>query len=391
MQSILRGRGETLVCCRTPSQLLHEPPGEYYTSPQIFEQEKEKVFKRKWLYVAHVSQVREPGDYVTVRAALESLIVTRDRNGAVRAYFNVCRHRGSQICDELSTGKAKAFVCPYHRWSYGLDGSLLAAPAMRNGEDFDYPEFGLQEAHCEVFYGSIYVWLGKEPEMSLRDQLSGGGMFPINDEKLSSIEPERVKMIHENRHIAKANWKIVMENNIECYHCASGHPDIAVVADLENFYYERGDDGELVACGVDSSFGLKEDVKTYSMDGERVCKKRLGNLADGDSFVWADMVMWSSHPHFCDYSQKMIVHPISVDTSEIVLQWFVHEDAVEGVDYEVKDVIALFSAVAEQDYVFVERQQRGVSSDRYIPGPNHSLRETDMEAALLDYIKLMEA
>ncbi|WP_328842759.1 aromatic ring-hydroxylating oxygenase subunit alpha [Streptomyces sp. NBC_00258] len=365
-------------------------PREWYTSPEIFRKEIDKIFHRQWIYVGHVSQAKNTGDYFVARAATESIIVTRAKNGGLRAHFNVCRHRGSQLCDELSSGNTKRFVCPYHNWTYDLDGKLAGAPATRDGVDFNYSEFGLQDAYVDTFHGSIYVWLGREqPACTLREQLTGGGQFPIDDARIEIAEPERLKLAHEVRYEIKANWKLMIENNIECYHCISGHPSLMVSCDATNYFYERDEEGGLKIKG-DGSYGLRPDMKTFSMDGELVSKKQLGALEPGDSIVWVDNLMWNGTCFFTDHSQRGIVNPLTVDTCELWMQWFVHENAVEGVDYEVGPLTQVFKEVAAEDHAFVERNARGVKSSRYVPGPNNALRETDMEAALTMYLNMME-
>src|SRR5262245_19048767 len=126
-------------------------PREYYVSEEIFQTELERVFERQWLFAAHVSQVPRPGDFVVRQIGPESLIIARDPDGRLRAFFNVCRHRGAELCKAGSAGSAKRIVCPYHSWSYGLDGSLKGAPGSTDGVDFDFERFPLHEAHCDTY------------------------------------------------------------------------------------------------------------------------------------------------------------------------------------------------------------------------------------------------
>ncbi|HWI22374.1 MAG TPA: aromatic ring-hydroxylating dioxygenase subunit alpha, partial [Baekduia sp.] len=252
-------------------------PGHYYTSQEIFDMETERVFRTQWLYAGHVSQIPDTGNFFVARLATESLIITRDADDRVRAFFNVCRHRGSQLCPEGSSGKKKRFVCPYHNWSFSLDGKLLGSPGSPDGVDFNYADWPLHEADVDVLYGSIYVHLGREPIQPLREQL--GERLVHDDWQL--LDPERAKVIREQRYPVNANWKLVLENNLECYHCAGSHPELSVACDYEGFYIER--DGTVRDSERKQNpghFPLREGMKTFSMDGDWVCKKRFGTPQD---------------------------------------------------------------------------------------------------------------
>ena len=362
-------------------------PRDYYTSEEIFETEVSRVFETQWIYVGHTCQVRNPGDYFVARAATESLIVVCDHDRRVRAFFNTCRHRGSELCTQGTSGAAKQFVCPYHRWSYGLDGRLLGAPGSRDGVDLDYAAWPLQEAACEVFHGQIHVHLG-EPQASVATLLGGR----VREQDLVAIASERVKLVQEKRYAINANWKLALENNAECYHCAGAHPELAVACDYTGWFKDTDglarDDERKHNPG---HFPLRPGMKTFSLDGEWVCKKFLGSpQAEGFSVTYVLTPVYVAVGYFADHAVNLALHPVDKDHTELLAQWFVHEEAVEGIDYELDRVMGVFDATNREDVALIEGNQRGVRSRRFIPGPNSATREDFLQVALGQYLELMD-
>ncbi|WP_040167366.1 aromatic ring-hydroxylating oxygenase subunit alpha [Microbacterium gorillae] len=372
------------------SDVIHHPnhftslPREYYVSAELFEAEGREIFQNQWQYVGHTSQIPNPGDYIVTSFWRESLIITRTRRDAVKAYFNVCRHRGSQICTPDSTGTARGFSCPYHQWSWNLDGELRGAPAASDIPDFDKTRWSLHEAAVEVVHGSIYIHLGT-PERSAREQLTG-----IDDETMALIEPERMKLIHEERYRVQANWKLMMENNLECYHCAGAHPALFTVADVPIGFGEIDADGCVVFDETAGFFPVKPGMQTFSMDGAWVCRKPLGTPQPaGFNAGWHSLPIFDGHVYYADHAVHMSLNPIDVDTTEFLCQWFVHEDAVEGVDYDTASVIEIFDITNREDVALTEANARGARSIRFVPGPNSPTRESGLDEGLTHYLELM--
>ena len=370
------------------SQYFTSLPRDYYVSQAIFEREKKRVFQRSWLYAGHVSQLRQSGDFFTRDIGTESMIITRDSSGAVRAFFNVCRHRGAQLCPSGSAGRARQFVCPYHHWSYGTDGHLKRAPGMRDGVDMDLRDWPLHEARCETFFGSIWVWLGEDADQApslaqtLEPRVNDIGM-------LTRVEPERTKIAHEEQYTVKANWKLLLENNCECYHCAGGHPSLAIACDYTGFFGAPGEETPRLS-GPTSHFPLREGMKTFSMDGEWVCEKPLGTGFSPDfSCGYITVPVFAGPVYFADHGVNLDIVPLDKDTTRLVAQWFVHEDAVEGVDYDVQRLIEVFHVTNIEDGKLTELNQRGINSHRFVPGPNNPTREPFIKAALNTYLELM--
>lgn len=360
-------------------------PREYYVSPAIFEEEIRKVFHRQWLVAGHISLIPNPGDYYVKQVGPESMIFARDTQGDIRAYFNVCRHRGYRLLDNEASGCTRGFVCPYHHWSYDLEGQLRKVPGTRDGRDFAFGDFPLHEAQCAVWHGFIYVWLGKETAPPLADVLG-----PITKPDAMAIcQPERLKLAHRKVYHLDSNWKAMMENDMECYHCAhGGHPSLAIACNFQGFFAK--DEAER-PLSHEEHFPLRPGMKTFSMDGERVCAKPLGTAQDGFSAGFLLWPLFTGPVMFTDHAVSLELTPLSVGKSLFIAEWYVHEEAVEGVDYDVERLIAVFDVTNREDKAFGERNYQGMQSSRFEPGPLHPRREDGVIAAYDLYRSMMAA
>jgi phenylpropionate dioxygenase-like ring-hydroxylating dioxygenase large terminal subunit len=352
---------------------------EQYLSQAIYEAELKKIHCRQWLLVGHISLLKNPGDYYVKQVGPESLIIARDSSQRVRAYFNVCRHRGFRICQANETGNAKRLTCPYHAWTYSVDGSLVAAPGYKNGEDADFSEYGLHEAWCEIHYGFIFVCLSRERPVSLASQLA-----PIcNDDALRLVDPERMKMVHRETYIINANWKTVVENDSECYHCGVAHPALSVACDYQRFYKDKR---------TGAHFPLRSEMKTFSTDGDWVCSKRLGT-PQPEQFSTGFLLfpLFAGPVFFADHCVSLETTPLAVDRTQLISEWYVHEDAVAGVDYNIERLIRVFHETNIEDARLMERNYAGVRSMRFVPGPLSANREDGTIAFLNLYEEMMRA
>ncbi len=190
---------------------------EFYRDPAVFQRDIARVHMRHWLCVGHVSRIPKPGDYFVYDIADESFIIVRDRAGEIRALANVCRHRGSQVCYEKE-GSSKAFVCPYHGWTYDLDGSLRNA--RLSGAEVDKSQYGLARLHLRIIEGLILICCADEPpDLAEAERLLGSA--------LGHYGWAKAKVVHRARYSVDANWKLTTENYMECYHCAPAHPEFS--------------------------------------------------------------------------------------------------------------------------------------------------------------------
>ncbi|MCI0625001.1 MAG: aromatic ring-hydroxylating dioxygenase subunit alpha [Acidobacteria bacterium] len=356
----------------------------FYTDPKIFRVDMDKVFKRYWLYAGHVSQVRHPGDFLTFTIGTDSIIVIRGKDSQLHGMFNVCRHRGSQICLEL-TGRVQKLVCPYHQWTYDTNGTLIGAKHMPEG--FNKLSFSLHPVHVRVLEGLIFVCLNENPP-------DFDSVIKDIDSQLKPHGLEKAKICHTICYEVKANWKLVMENYKECYHCPGGHPEFCSVtlshpvmvsakaweeqqahqAERWEYWNSIGIETKLVDFSIDRfhrccRYVLKKGYLTESLDGKPVAPV-MGDLPHHDMGILGVNINPIFSLQACsDYAVTLNMKPVGPNLTLYELNWFVREDAVEGVNYDIDRVTAFWRITTEQDIQLCENNQRGVNSSRYEPGP----------------------
>ncbi len=381
----------------------HTLPRELYVSAAAFQFDAHVMLKSVWLYACTVAHVKQPGDYFVFELASNSIIVVRGRDGQVRAFWNSCRHRGSRICEQ-QRGRAPRLTCPYHQWTYGLDGTLLAARSM--AEDFDKADHGLVPVALENIGGLIFICMADDPPPIDRVKADIADQIAIYD-------LDKCKVAVQDELIEHANWKLVMENNRECYHCEVGHPELVGVLGTYGFGKGLRDDGDgdmiddrgydaLVAGKRDEWKALRIDrdliefpggwwhriarlplangAVTQSIDGKLACKKLIGPFAEPESSslsVWTQPNSW--HHFCCDHVVTFSLTPLSADRTLLRTSWLVHEDAVEGVDYDAINIAALWRATNKQDGHFSQTNHLGIATDGYRQGP-YAVEEKLVEA-----------
>ena len=381
----------------------HTLPRELYVSEAAFQFDAHVMLKSVWLYACTVAHVKQAGDYFVFELASNSIIVVRGRDRQVRAFWNSCRHRGSRICEQ-QRGRAPRLTCPYHQWTYGLDGTLLAARSM--AEDFDKADHGLVPVALENIGGLIFICMADDPPPIDRVKADIADQIAIYD-------LEKCKVAVQDELIEHANWKLVMENNRECYHCDVGHPELVSVLGTYGFGKGLRDDGDgdmvddrgyddLVAGKRDEWKALRIDrdliefpggwwhriarlplangAVTQSIDGKLACKKLIGPFAEPESSslsVWTQPNSW--HHFCCDHVVTFSLTPLSADRTLLRTSWLVHEDAVEGVDYDAINIAALWRATNKQDGHFSQTNHLGIATDGYRQGP-YAVEEKLVEA-----------
>ncbi|WP_447725831.1 aromatic ring-hydroxylating oxygenase subunit alpha [Sphingomonas koreensis] len=367
---------------------------DFYVDPDIYRQEMDHVVSQQWLYVDHVSRIPKAGDYFLFEVGGESIIVTRQKDGSVGAFYNVCRHRGSRVC-LTQEGNAAFFLCPYHAWTYNLDGSLRGAPYMP--ASFDKAEAALDSCSVRVVEGLIFICLaeGEVPEF---DHLA-----EIAQPFLALNGLATAKLAARRSYPTSANWKLVVDNFQECYHCAPSHKVYSSVHSKDKILaFGAGPgsgpqqavqrfDQELEAwketakaagtwldfaqeSGVPRSIWsvgrlpVKAGSLTESIDGAPVCRP-MGDFKDYDGGHSA--VAFNVFSYFLSASDHAIMirfTPRNVEQTDVEFQWFVHPDAVEGVDYDVERLIGVWDITTKEDKKITEDNQAGVYSRRYRPG-----------------------
>ncbi|MGI8527665.1 MAG: aromatic ring-hydroxylating oxygenase subunit alpha [Pseudolabrys sp.] len=356
-------------------------PQAFYASDDIFDADLASVFAREWLFVGNTCEIKTPGDYLTFEIGAASVIVLRGSEGEVRAFHNTCRHRGSRICLK-EAGHAKRLVCPYHQWVYELDGRLRNARQMP--ADFDKSAFGLKPAPVEVICGMIYISLADAP--------------PSLDRYRAAVKPyiaphrlDRAKVAFTTTTVEQANWKLVIENNRECYHCAANHPELLTTfvefephdhartpaqKDLLERSTTKWDKLKLPYRLVEGAgfrctrLPFHDGTVSFTTDGKLACNKLLGDLTEPEL---GSVRMFCAPNNWNHFLSDHIIHfrvlPLSANQTALRTTWLVHEDAVEGVDYDVERLTEVWRTTNDQDRRLVENNHRGLLSSAYQPGP----------------------
>lgn len=358
-------------------------PQAFYVDPAMHEADLKAVFETEWLFACNACEIKNPGDYLTLEVGDNPIVVLRDRDGEIRAFHNVCRHRGSRICAH-EKGRASRLVCPYHQWVYELDGKLLNARQMPR--DLDRTRYGLKPIHVEVVCGMVYICLAETPPDLSRFR---EGVTPY----IAPHCPDRTKVAFEMTIIEEANWKLVIENNRECYHCAANHPELTVTlvefampddprgsAKFKNLMarqaakwdalglpHRPADGGDEFRC---IRLPFNEGAVSFTMDGRPACNKLLGDFSDPDLGSVRMFRVPNNWNHFlADHIIHFRVLPLSHDRTALRTTWLVHEDAIEGIDYDVKRLTEVWIATNAQDAELAAANHRGIRSLAYEPGP----------------------
>ena len=357
----------------------HTLPQPLYVDPAMHDFDMQAIFERHWIQAGLESEIPEPGDYLTLTIGASPIVILRNQDGAIAGFFNTCRHRGAQICRERR-GHTPRLVCPYHQWTYDLRGKLLHVSRMDEG--FDIGAYRLRPARIETVAGMIYVCLSDEPP----------DFAPFRAALEPMLEPHDLRnsrVAHTITLFERADWKLVMENGRECYHCRAGHPQLMRtysdftapdVAGRTQAWLAAFDarceahglrPGSIIGPWYEiGRYPLVEGAVSYTMDGKAAVGKRLGQVGDGDvgDMWWA--VQPNAFNHVVgDYGFFFQALPLGPGETAVTGTWVVHKDAVEGVDYDLARLIEVWSATNDQDRALVENNQRGVNSLAYIPGP----------------------
>ena len=371
----------------------------FYTDPAVYDLELQRVVYRNWILAGHVSELREPGDFKVLRVAQEAAIIARGKDGELRAFANVCRHRGSLVCLE-ERGNTDSFSCPYHGWIYGLDGALRAARDMP--ADFDRSAHGLRHVSFDVIHGLMFVCFSNEPpslEDCKRDMAEPMAMFDF----------PRLKVAARKSYDIPANWKLCIENYQECYHCATSHPEYARMHTLTLNYEKRERMREelrqrMPACGVrefefdfidtaarpgEMGYGygrsaLFRKYRTGSREGEPVAPL-LGEFTDYDQ--GASDFTFGGFSFLLAYSDHVVAYvftPVEHQRSQCEIYWLVRGDAEEGRDYDVDELTWLWDITTQADKQIIVNNSKGVHSKYYEPGPLSTMEA--MQARYIDWI-----
>jgi Rieske 2Fe-2S family protein len=341
------------------SPLARTLPGRFYHDPAIWRLEQERLFGRLWVAVGRTDQLPATGHYRTVRVGDESVLVVRGEDGALRALLNVCRHRGAQLCP-AERGQTRTLQCRYHAWTYGLDGRLLRAPGLQDAPDFDKSAFGLVPVALDTWEGLVWVTLAEDPP-SVADQILPQLADRLGD--AGRLAPYRMGALAVGRTLeyeVSANWKVIVENFMECYHCAPMHPELVRL--LPAFR-----NGATQEHGLGTR--LADDAEALTVSG-RAPAPPFPGLAPGHERHYYGMVI-RPNVFLNLLPDHVIVHtltPVSPDRSRVACDWLFDPDAAARPGFDPTDTVALFDRVNRQDWEVCESVQAGVRSRAFAAG-----------------------
>ena len=341
-------------------------PSEYYYSPEIFALEKEKIFWQEWFCAAREEQLPNPGDYLVLEIAGESVLVVRGKEGEIKAHYNVCRHRGARLVPSPEDAQAEGVKlsggvlgttgirCAYHRWTYALDGRLLNAPFTREGEGFCKGEFSLYPVGVELWGGFVFVNLSPEEagrhNKTLRTQF-GDAMDRV--ERYSLHDLRTAKRISYD---VEANWKIVLENYNECYHCGGVHPELCEVVPA---FRQQGGSGLEWERGIPH----KEGAVTFTWTG-KTNRAPFPGLNEDEKvrhkgeLIYPNLMLSLA----CDHAAAFTLWPLSPERTRVHCDFLFHPEEMAKTNFDASDCVDFWDLVNRQDWEICKRVQQGIRS-----------------------------
>jgi phenylpropionate dioxygenase-like ring-hydroxylating dioxygenase large terminal subunit len=335
-------------------------PGIYYHNDEIYKEEIEKIYYKFWIYALRVEEIPSTGDYKLLQTGDESIIVVRDKSGGINALFNVCRHRGTQLCTHSKGNfKTKSIQCPYHAWTYALDGKLLSAPLMKEGSGFTKDECALHQAHVHIWEGFIFISLAENPEP-----------FEVQMEaligKFSDWKMGELRIARHIKYELNCNWKLILQNYQECYHCPLVHPLLSKLTPVRSAQHDYSK-GAVIGGYMD----LSKVRGSMTMDGE-AAGPPLGDVSGVDLqriyyySVFPNMLL-TPHPDFV-----MFHHITPLGPEKIIndCYWLFHPDVIndERAQEGINSAMEFWDLTNKEDWKVCEQMQTGTKSNRFTRG-----------------------
>jgi Rieske 2Fe-2S family protein len=402
---------DELITRHTPGYALERA---FYTDEEVYRYDVERIWRRGWLFAGHSCQIPEPGDYFTLEMDTDSILVIRGEDGTVHGLHNVCRHRGTRLCADAS-GHLGRIVCPYHQWVYGRDGTLLSCRGMQ--EELDKRQYGLHRVHLREVEGLIFLSLAAQPPE----------FEPVRELLTAVVGPQgfrRAKVAEIIDYEVAANWKLVWENNRECWHCNINHPQY-IKANFD--HYNADDTPKRVQQQIAEAVARSE--AEWAAAGLAVSHKRTGMTVfpDADRDIWfaanrtplapgyvsetmdgrqvaplmgsytrpsVGTLRLRTLPNFwnhssCDHAVSTRLLPVGPRCTKVRVIWLVDRDAEDGKDYHLEQLLPFWQLTSEQDWQICENQQRGVNSRAYTPGPYSTYKEYNVAGFVRWYLKTL--
>jgi glycine betaine catabolism A len=342
-------------------------PSSWYRSAEVFALEKERIFCREWLCVARAEELAAAGAYRVLDVLGESVLLLRNRAGELRAFYNVCRHRGTRLCREAAAVGAGAsggsgrprlpggiaggrITCPYHQWTYDFDGRLVAAPYLAGEPHFDMGQFSLYPVGVACWGGFVFLNLTAAQAAPLTAQL---GAIPARVARYPLAE---LRIGHTIRYEVAANWKVICENYNECYHCAGVHPELC---ELVPAFRERG------GADLDWGRGIAHRAGAYTFTASGTTRRRAFPMLDADErvrhkgeLIYPNLFLSLA----CDHAAVFILQPRSATHTSIVCHFLFEPCELAKADFDHADTSTFWDLINRQDWAICEAVQQGLSA-----------------------------
>jgi Rieske 2Fe-2S family protein len=341
-------------------------PAGYYTDPAWFARETARIFRHLWTFVGRADDTPAPGSYVTRQLAGAQVLLVRDDAGTLRAFHNVCRHRGTLLCSEPSGQLRGVIQCPYHSWTYRLDGHLHKAPHMEKVTGFRTGDWPLVEIPLEVWAGNVFLHLGEPsaPRMPFAEYLDGV------DARFANWRMGELRTVATRSYRLTANWKLVIANYHECLHCANAHPQLVKLS-----HPLSGDNEPPHPTWLGASMDLLPGCVTLSTL-DRPSRAPLPGLTEAQQrqvyyYAMLPTLLLNPHP---DYVVTFALTPVAPDRTDITCHWLMHPDEIARPGFDPSDAVEFWDLTNRQDWRLSDMAQAGIASQGYRPGP-YSNRE----------------
>jgi glycine betaine catabolism A len=334
--------------------------GDDYTSAETYDEERERIWWGDWVCVGRTEEIANPGDYLVRDLAGESVFIARNQGGELHGFYNVCSHRGTKFLDDDTKGNVrKAFVCPYHAWTYDLDGNLIGTPNVKEDELFDRSKFPLHGVAVDQYAGFLFVNLSPEPRPLLEALTDGAESMTVFERFKMEELRIGVRLVYE----VEANWKIVVENYNECLHCPSVHPELVQVVPL--FRFGEVWDEEL----PDDGNRMVEGATSFTATGKSELP-RLPDLEPEDYTMYYGSyefpnLMLNLHP---DCVMYYIGFPKGPNHTTVISEYLFRPETIAGPDFKPEPVVEFWDLISKQDWDVCARAQTGVGSRSYTTG-----------------------
>lgn len=335
-------------------------PGKYYHSQEIYTEEVEKIFYKFWLYACRAEEIPSAGDYKLIQVADESLILVRGKGDEIRALFNVCSHRGTQLAAEpKGSFKSKTIQCPYHAWTYGLDGKLLGAPLMQEGHGFKKDECALHQAHVHVWEGFVFINLHKHPvafEVQM-EALIG---------KFAAWKMAELRIAHHVKYELNCNWKLILQNYQECYHCPGVHPLLTELTPVHSAQHDAS-----IGAVIGGYMDLTKKRGSMTMNGEAaappVCDVSGDDLQRIYYYSVFPNMLLTPHPDFVLFHH---ITPLGPDKISNDCYWLFRPEIINSPEAQagINSAVEFWDLTNKQDWKVCEQMQTGTKSKRFTRG-----------------------